>query len=173
MEREARKARECQARQAKQEQREQQEQREKERQDHEEQQSESGESRPSISTASVHDRLGREHDEELQRKSDQSINTASVYDRVNRFCPSSPAARARRAVGAGSASVAPLGLDMFRKPRGNPGAARSLKSTNFTWCQGLPGGKSTCFWDVDFGAPRRALKACISHAFRVSKAFKP
>ncbi len=64
-----------------------------------------------MNTASVHDRLGRERDEEQQSKSDQSINTASVYYRVNRFCPCSPAARAHRAVGAGSASVASLSLE--------------------------------------------------------------
>ena len=37
-----------------------------------------------MNTASVHDRLGRERDEEQQSKSDHSINTASVYYRVGR-----------------------------------------------------------------------------------------
>ena len=114
MEREAREVRAVQALQATQEQREQQEGQEQERQHQEEQQRKSGKSRPSINAASVHGRLGREHDEEQQRESGQSINTASVYYRVNHLCPCSPAARARRAVGAGCASVASLGLNMFR-----------------------------------------------------------
>ena len=114
VEREAREAKEPQALQATQPQREQQEGQEQERQHQEAQQRKSGKSSPSINTASVHYRLGREHHEEQQRKSDQSINTASVYYRVNRLCPCSPAARARRAVGAGSASVASIGLNMFR-----------------------------------------------------------
>ena len=70
MEREARETEERQALQARREQREQEEQQETERQNHIEEQGESGESRPRIETASPYDRL----------------------------CPSSPAARARRAV---------------------------------------------------------------------------
>ena len=103
-EREAREARDPQALQATQEQREQQEGQEQERQHQEGQQRKSGKSSPSINTASVHYRLGREHHEEQQRKSDQRMNRASVYYRVNPFCPCSPAARARRAVGAGNIS---------------------------------------------------------------------
>ena len=64
MEREAREAREPQALQATQEQREQQEGQEQERQHQEEQQRKRGKSSPSINTASVHYRLGREYDEE-------------------------------------------------------------------------------------------------------------
>ncbi len=120
MEREARETREPQALQATQEQREQQEGEEQERQHQEEQQRKSGKGRPIINTASVHDRLGREHLEEQQRKSGQSLNTASAYYRVNRICPCSPAARARRALGAGSTSVASLSLNMFRNPEGIP-----------------------------------------------------
>ena len=70
MEREARETEERQALQARREQREQEEQQERERQKHIEEQGESGESRARIETASPYDRL----------------------------CPSSPAARARRAV---------------------------------------------------------------------------
>ena len=70
MEREARETEECQAWQARREQREQEEQQERERQNHIEEQGESGESRARIETASPYDRL----------------------------FPSSPAARARRAV---------------------------------------------------------------------------
>ena len=70
MEREARETEERQALQARREQREQEEQQERERQNHIEEQGESGESRARVETASPYDRL----------------------------CPSSPAARARRAV---------------------------------------------------------------------------
>ena len=70
MEQEARETEERQALQARREQREQEEQQERERQNHIEEQGESGESRA-------------------------RIETASPYDRI---CPSSPAARARRAV---------------------------------------------------------------------------
>ena len=130
MEREAREAREPQALQATQEQQEGQEQ---ERQHQEAQQRKSGKSSPSINTASVHYRLGREHDEEQQSKRDQSINTASVYYRINRLCPCSPAARARRAVGAGSASVAPLGSKMAPEwlSGGLPGGSRQWRTLFF------------------------------------------
>ena len=117
MEREAREARERQALRATQEQREQQEGQEQERQHLEEQQRTSGKSSPSINSASVYYRLGRENDEEQQSQSDQSLNTASVYYRVNPLCPCSPAARSRRALGAGSAAVASLILNMCRKSR--------------------------------------------------------
>ena len=129
MEREAREARERQALRATQEQREQQEGQEQERQHLEEQQRTSGKSSPSINSASVYYRLGRENDEEQQRESDQSLNTASVYYRVNPLCPCSPAARARRAVGAGSAAVASLILKMFRKSRSEKAPQLASKST--------------------------------------------
>ena len=64
MEREAREAREPQALQATQEQRERQEEQEQACQHHEEQPRKSGKSSPSLNTGSVHDRLGREHEEE-------------------------------------------------------------------------------------------------------------
>ena len=70
VEREARETEEREVLQARREQREQEEQQERERQNHIEEQGESGESRARIETASPYDRL----------------------------CPSSPAARARRAV---------------------------------------------------------------------------
>ena len=120
MEREAREVRAVQALQATQEQREQQEGQEQERQHQEEQQRKSGKSRPSINAASVHGRLGREHDEEQRRENDQSINTTSVYYRVSRLCLCSTAARARRAVGDGSASVASLSLNILRQSRRTP-----------------------------------------------------
>ena len=93
VEREARSKRELQARQERQEQREQQEQREPKRQHHEKQHRKSG-------------------------KSSESFPTAIKYDR---FCPCSPAARPRRAVGAGSGSSV-----FLRFSRGFP--ARSRRS---------------------------------------------
>ena len=47
----------------------------------------SGKSSPSITTASVCHRPGRDHDEEQQSKSHQSMNRASVHDRVFRWKP--------------------------------------------------------------------------------------
>ena len=47
----------------------------------------SGKSSPSITTASVCHRPGREHDEEQQSRSPQSMNRAGVHDRVYRCMP--------------------------------------------------------------------------------------
>ena len=134
VEREARSQRELQARQERQEQRGQQEQGEPERQHHEKQHRKSG-------------------------KTSESLQTAIQY---NRLCPCSPAARPRRAVGAGSVSRAFL----RSLSSGFPARARSqterttAESTKNTAARMQPEEVRKCIENGSKIPPRRFQHRC-------------